>query len=135
MHEHLREQLSGVYTIRDLEAFCSGSKALVWRGLLGSSAEPGGLVEYVRRLPQLVPALVGFIRAVHFHLAPADCAARLRRRVEAALAASLRTQGGQVAAFQDEGVQYDPRLPQEEPVVVSCSAAAPIHGLPAQFEA
>jgi hypothetical protein len=57
-HEHLREQLAGLYTIRDPEAFCSGSKALVWRGLLGRSAEPGGLVEYVRRLPDLVPALV-----------------------------------------------------------------------------
>jgi hypothetical protein len=83
----------------------------------------------------LVPALVGFIHAVHFHLAPTGCEARLRRRAEAALAASLRAQGGRVAAFQDEGVRYDPRLPQEEPVAVSCSAAVPIHGLPAQFEA
>jgi hypothetical protein len=92
-------------------------------------------VEYVRRLLELAPALVGFIHAVHFHLAPTDCDARLRRRVEAALAASLRAQGGPVAAFQDEGVRYEPRLPQEEPVVVSCSAAVSIQGLPAQFEA
>lgn len=135
MQEHLREQLAGVYTIRDPEAFCSGSKVLVWRGLLGRSAEPDGLAGYVRRLPDLVPALVGFIHAIHFHLAPTGCDARLRRRMEAALAASFHAQGGRVAAFQDEGVRYDPRLPQEEPVIVSCSAAATIHGLPVQFEA
>jgi hypothetical protein len=135
MQEHLREQLAGVYTIRDPEAFCSGSKAVLWRGQLGRTAEPGGLVEYVRRLPDLVPALVGFIHAVHFHLAPTACDARLRRRVEAALAASFRAQGGRIAAFQDEGVRYDPLLAGEEPVVVACSAAVAIHGLPAQFEA
>jgi hypothetical protein len=135
MQEHLRDQLAGVYTICDPEAFCAGSRSLVWRGLWGRSAEPGGLAEYVRRLPHLVPALVGFIHAVHFHIAPTSCDDRLRRRVEAALAASFRAQGGRVAAFQDEGVRYAPRLPQEEPVVVSCSAAVAIHGLPAQFEA
>jgi hypothetical protein len=135
MQEHLRDQLAGVCTIRDSAAFCSGSKAIVWRGLLDKSAEPGGLTEYVRRLPDLVPVLVGFIHAGHFHLAPTSCDGRLRRRVEAALAATFRAQGGRVAAFQDEGVRYEPRLSHEEPVVVSCSAAAAIHGLPAEFEA
>lgn len=135
MQEHLRDQLAGIYSIRDPEAFCSGSKALVWRGLWGKSAEPGGLAEYVKRLPELVSALVGFIHAVRFHLAPTSCDARLRRRVEAALAASLNAQGGQVAAFLDEGVRYGPRLQHEEPVPVSCSAAVAIHGLPSQFEA
>jgi hypothetical protein len=135
MREHLCEQLAGVYTIRDPEAYCSGSKVLLWRGLLGKSAEPGGLAEYVKRLPDLAPALVRFIHAVHFHLAPTTSDNRLRRRVEAALAACFRAQGGRVAEFQDEGVRYEPRLPQEEPVVVSCSAAVAIHGLPSQFEA
>jgi len=89
----------------------------------------------VRRLPELAPALVRYIHAVHFHLAPLTCEKRLRRRVAAGLAASINAQGGRVAALTDEGVRYRPRLPHEEPVFVSCSATVAIHGLPGQFEA
>lgn len=133
--EHLRDQLAGIYAIREPEAFCSGSKAIVWHGLYGKSAEPGGLTEYAKRLPDLVPALIGYIHEIHFFLAPTSCDNRLRRRVEAALAAAFRSQGGQIAAFQEEGVRYEQQFPHGEPVVVYCSATVPIHGLPTQFEA
>lgn len=135
MREHLREQLAGAYTIRDPDAYRSGSKVLVWRGLLGRLAEPGGLPEYVKRLPDILPALLGFIHSVHFHLAATSCDTRMRRRVEAALAARFHAQTGRVATFQDEGVRYDPRLPHEAPVTVICSAVSDIIGLPSSFEA
>jgi hypothetical protein len=135
MQEHLRDQLAGMYSIRDPEAFCSGCNVIVWRGLWGNLAEPGGLAEYVTRLPELVQALVGFVHAIHFHLASTTCDTRLRRRMEGALAASFLAQGGQVAAFLEEGVRFYPRLSHEEPVAVACSSAAPILGLPSQFEA
>jgi hypothetical protein len=54
----------------------------------------------VRRLPELAPALVRYIHAVHFHLAPLIFEKRLRRRVEARLAASINAQGAALPLLQ-----------------------------------
>jgi hypothetical protein len=52
----------------------------MWGGLFSKASEQGGLIEYVRRLPELAPALAPCIYAVHFHLGALD----LRESVAAA---------------------------------------------------
>jgi hypothetical protein len=79
--------------------------------MYGMTAEPGGLMEFLSRMPELHPALSGFVRLMRFHLAPTNCDLRMRKRIEAALAwhiIGLREQG---CDPQDDGVVYHPRKP------------------------
>jgi hypothetical protein len=134
LHQHLSQQLAGMYHIYNPERFAFGHKHVLWRGLHGNDREPG-LAAFVERLPTLAPALAGFVRLMRFHLAPLTCDTRLRRRIEAALALHVSSQPGLVGSFQDAGIRYLPRRAGEEPVEVLCMSSAVLLGLPARLEA
>lgn len=130
MKDHLSQELSGMYHIHDPVLFRQGIKKCLWAGMYGKTAEPGGLMEFLSRMPELHEALSGFVRQMRFHLAPTNCDPRMRKRIEAALAShfiGLRNQG---CDLQDDGVVYRPRKPDEAPVEATIVSARPIAGLP-----
>lgn len=127
--EHLKDQLAGMYHIYDPGAFVRGVKEPLWSGMFGKSRERT-LSEFVRRLPELAPALVEFVRAMRFYLAPLAGDARIRKRIEAALADHFHAQGGVVAQFQDGDIHYERTRPGEVPLVLSCHWPGHIRGAP-----
>jgi hypothetical protein len=129
MNEHLTEQLSGRYRIYEPDAFAQGRKQLLWRGVYGPEAELS-VEGFVSLLPTLAPALVRFVRSMRFHLAPTSSSDRIRRRIEASLAAHLYSQGGAVGQFQDADIHYSPRVDREEPVAVQVTWQARPLGAP-----
>jgi len=128
--EHLRDQLAGVYAIYDPAALRLGTRRAIWKGVIGRDREPGGLSEYAHRLLELAPSVAALVQLYRFHLAPTTCESRIRRRVEAALASDVRSRAGIVGAFIEDGVRYEPRLPDEAALVISCSSKSPVQGLP-----
>ncbi len=133
MTKHLSQQLSGMYHIYEPNAFASGVKRVLWKGMYESTREKG-LGEFVNRLPTLVTSLVGFVRLMCFRVAPLDCDARVRTRIEAALSRHLRDQPEPVGPFQDNGIRYVHRRSDEEPILITCSPIEGILGLPATIE-
>ncbi|MBI4635382.1 MAG: GIY-YIG nuclease family protein [Candidatus Rokubacteria bacterium] len=127
--EHLKDQLAGMYHIYDPAAFVHGVKEPLWGGMFGKSHE-GSLSEFVVRLPKLATALVGFVRVIRFYLAPFAGDARIRKRIEAALADHFYAQGGIVGQFQDEGIHYERTRQGEAPLVVNCHWSGHIRGAP-----
>jgi hypothetical protein len=134
LHQHLSQQLAGMYHIYEPGLFAVGQKHALWRGMYGRDRE-SGLAAFVEYLPTLAPALVDFVRLMRFHLAPLTCHMRLRRRIEAALARHLSSQPGLVGSFQDMGIRYLPRRAGEEPIQVRCQSSVMLLGLPSHLEA
>ena len=134
MKEHLKEQLSGMYHIYEPTSFASGVKYVLWSGMYRPDIEEGGLGEFVNRLPKLADSLVGFVHLMRFRVALLDCEDRTRKRIEAALSQHLRQQPEPVGSFQDAGINYSPRKPNEEPILIRCSPTEEIRGLPATIE-
>ena len=134
MEEHLVEQLAGKYRFYEPAAFLRGQKRLVWRGVYGRRAEPG-VAAFAEQLPAFAPLLAQFIGNMRFLLAPTDCDDRARKRIEAALADWFMAQGEPVGSFQDQGVHYDRRRPEEPRIEVSLSWEVRPVGAPERLEA
>ena len=126
--EHLRDQLAGIYRIYDPEHFARGHKKLLWGGMLGKLREPS-LSDFIAKLPTVAPALAAFARMMRFQLAPLDCDAPLRQRVEAAIADHFYAQEGLVGDFQDDDISYR-RSPLADSYVVKCSWSCALKGAP-----
>jgi hypothetical protein len=127
--EHFKEQLAGWYRLYDPTLMRAGKKRLLWRGMYGRDKEESPTL-FVAQLPSLAPALQSYVRLIRFHLAPVDVEARLRKRIEAALAAHLRDQPGPVGSFQDIDIRYHPRRANELPVHVVVRTSVALEGLP-----
>jgi hypothetical protein len=134
MHQHLSQQLAGMYHIYDPGLFAVGQKHALWRGMYGNDRE-AGLADFVERLPTFALALADFVRLMRFYLAPLTCDTRLRRRIDAALARHFYRQPGLVGSFQDAGIRYVRRCAGDEPIDVRCQSSALLLGLPACLEA
>jgi hypothetical protein len=127
--EHLKEQLSGWYRLNDPQAMQTGSRVAIWPGLYGASAQKT-VAPFVEQLSTMAPALRAFVHMVRFHLATYEGDARMRKRIEAAIAQHLYRQPEPVGSFQEADIHYDPRLPQEAAVEVIVRSGVPIQGLP-----
>jgi hypothetical protein len=129
MRSHYQEQLSGMYHIYDPELFSLGEKRELWQGVYGKGGERD-FHKFLDILPSLVPSLIRFVGIIHFHVAPMNCERRPRRRFEAALANHLYGQPGAIGAFQDKGIHYDPRLINENPIMVKIDCPQEVLGIP-----
>ena len=134
MDEHLAEQLSGRYRIYKPEAFLRGEKDLLWRGVYGRGAKPN-VAGFVDKLPIWASALVQFVRAIRFHVAPTTCSDRLRKRIEAALADHLKHYEEPIGSFQEEDVQYRLRRAEEEAITVNITWQQKPLGVPEWLKA
>ena len=134
MDEHLTKQLSGRYRLYEPNAFLRREKNLLWRGVYGRGAEPN-IVGFVTQLPNWAPALVQFVRAIRFHVAPTTCSDRLRKRIEAALADYLKLCEEPIGSFQEKDVQYIKRRAEEEPIIVNIPWQQNVLGVPDLLEA
>jgi hypothetical protein len=127
--QHFKEQLAGWYRLYDPTLMRAGTKRLLWRGMYGRDKEETP-TPFIAQLPTLAPALQSYVRLIRFHLAPVEVEARLRKRIEAALAAHLRAQPGPAGTFQDTDIRYQPRRPNELPVHVVVRTSVALEGLP-----
>ena len=133
LEEHLYEQLSGRYRFYEPTAFLRGEKLPRWRGVYGQGGKPD-VSDFVRQLPDLAGDLAAFVRSMRFVIAPTPCPNRERRRIEASPAAHFRSQQGPVGPFQDSGIHYEPRLPDEPPLQVHFTWSERPVGAPDRLE-
>lgn len=123
-----------MYDIDNPLALRSGSSRTLWRGMYGPDREDS-LVDYVRRLPRLAPNLARYIRTIRFYVAPLTARHRHRERIDAAIAAHLRSQDGFARDFQDPNVRYRPRRQGESSFRLRCIWPVPLVGAPRNLEA
>ena len=132
MHEHLKEQLAGMYDIHDPSSLRRGATKVLWRGMYGGDREES-LEEYVRRLPKLSPALACYIQMIRFYIAPLRAGRRLLERVEAAIVDHLRSRK-RLYHEMFEGVRYRARRRGERPLCLRCTWPRQLLGVPRRLE-
>lgn len=129
MLEHYKEHASGMYHLYDPERFAKGEKISLWPGRYDVGERKTAL-ECIVAYPHLCRAITELTGIYRFLLAPLECDARLRRRIEAAIAAELMCQSDPMGSFQEPGVRYHPRRGSESSLHIDVESAVPILGMP-----
>lgn len=133
MREHVEGYLIGLYRLHEPVSFAKGERNLVWEGMW----EPGTqnrVGEFLERYDALSGIISETLRPLRVMLIPIDGDARMRERVEAAIALHLRSQPGVVGAFQEHDIRYRPGREGERPIAVRFNLPIPIVGLPDELE-
>lgn len=128
--EHFQEHFSGCYHLYEPTSFSKGSKEdCLWRGKYDKSFK-FSIASFIERITELTPAIIELGKLYRFFLASIDGDRRLRQRIEAAIARHLYDQPGLIGQFQDKGIRYKPKRPDEEEILVSIESEVKIMGLP-----
>jgi hypothetical protein len=129
MQEHYKEHAACFYHLYSPAEFATGVKLLVWPGRYDPEEERS-TIECVGQYSRLAPYVAELTSLYRFLVAPLSADARVRRRIEAALALSLYSQPDPIGSFQDRGIRYSPRLPEEDPIPCNFASVVPVLGLP-----
>lgn len=127
--EHFQEHFSGCYHVYEPTSFSKGNKDCLWAGKYDKSFK-FSIVSFIERITELTPVIIELAKLYTFFLAPIDCEKRLRQRVEAAIAEHLYNQPGLIGQFQDKGIRYKPKKPEEEGIWFFIEAEPKVMGLP-----
>ena len=127
--EHFQEHFSGCYHLYEPTSLSKGNKVCLWPGKYDKSFK-FSIGSFLERVTELMPTIIELAKLYRFFLAPMECETRLRQRVEASIANHLYNQPGLIGQFQDKGIRYKPRKPEEEGIWLSIEADPRIMGLP-----
>ncbi|MGB6476865.1 MAG: hypothetical protein WBF04_22660 [Candidatus Sulfotelmatobacter sp.] len=132
LRQHYEELVSARYHVYSAVEFARGEKLMLWPGRWDVKDRKSD-AECQANRSRLSEPIREMISQFRFFLAPLTCDMRMRRRIEAAIALPLYALSGNVGAFQDRGVIYQPRTEDEEPVECVISAPMPFLGVPERF--
>lgn len=110
MKEHFIHTLGGYARIYDPAALLRGEKILLWGGLWKSTRQDH-FGEFLERYCELAPVIQQFLCQLQIFLLPIDSEARVRRRIESAIANYLYKQPTPVGQFMDSDIRYLKDLP------------------------
>lgn len=134
LRQHYEELVSARYHVYSAAEFARGEKVALWPGRWDVKYRKSD-DECRANCARLSDSIREMMLVLRFFLAPLSCDKRARQRMEAAIALALYDAPGLAGTFQDLGVRYWPRLPNEEPV--ECVVSAPVRflGLPERLSA
>ncbi len=132
LHEHYLEHAAAMYHVFSPAEFARGEKIVLWPGRYDASNRRSTR-ECIANYLQLTREIHELAFLFRFFVAPLSSDARLRRRIEAAIADALYSAPGVVGAFQDRGIHYDRRLDDEKPVRFTIVSPVPLLGLPGEL--
>lgn len=130
---HYLEHAAGMYHLHEPTMFAKGKKKLVWSGRYDSENKKS-VSECILVYPRLTAVIHELTQILRFHLAPLSCEARMRRRIEAAIAGHLYQQPGMVGSFQDK-IRYQPRRGDEAAISVRLETSCPVLGFASELDA
>lgn len=132
LRQHYEELVSARYHVYSAAEFARGEKLALWPGRWDVTDRKSD-EECKANCARLSNQIKEMMLALRLLLAPLACDKRTRQRIEAAIAQPLYSVPGKVGAFQDRGVRYDPRLPDEQPIACVVGSPVPILGVPERF--
>lgn len=132
MQEHYKEHAAGFYHLNEVDGLMQGRREMVWPGLwhAGRRATPSLCVQQLLKLAPVIDALNQTYR---FYVSPVECPTRLRRRIEAAIVRELVALPPPAGTFQEEGIRYHGRKPNEEPITCRLLNGDKLKGLPCEL--
>lgn len=134
MKEHTIQTLGGNYRVSDPDQLCQGVDEIVWNGLWRRGTRDK-LPEYLDRFTDLAPVIKRQLLAVRVLVAPFQGERRVRRRIEAALAAHIWNQPPPASSLLPRDIRYHAQRGDEEPIPVRVLRDVEVLGFPVMFEA
>ncbi len=124
LRQHYKELVCARYHVYSAVEFARGEKLALWPGHW-DVADRKSDEECRANCDRISGQIQEMALVLRFFLAPLSCDKRTRQRIEAAIAKPLYAVPGKVGAFQDQGILYYPRMPNEQPF--ACVAGPPFH--------
>ena len=134
MKDHMIQCLGGNYRICEPLLFSQGKRELIWNGLWQKEVRDC-IPDFVDNYIELAPKIKEYLELLRVFVAPIETTPRIRRRIEGAMAFSLREQPSPVGTFIGDAIRYSRRSVDEEPIEVSISCSHRILGLNAELSA
>jgi hypothetical protein len=129
MKDHMIQSLGGNYRICDAEQLLKGRKEILWNGMWRKGTRDLMPVFVDEKYVELAPRIRNFLRVLDIFIAPIETDRRTRRRIEGAIAFSLREQADPVGSIVTEDVRYTGRKQGETPIQVTIASSAELFGL------
>jgi len=134
MKDHMIQCLGGNYRIWEPLLFSRGKKELIWNGLWKKEVRDC-IPDFVDNYIELAPKIKEYLELIRVFVTPFETTTRIRRRIEGAIALSIREQPSPVGTFIESDIRYNRRGVDEEPIEVSISCNHKILGLNADLSA
>lgn len=132
--EHMIQTLGGNYRVSDPSLLRQGVDRVLWNGLW-RKGERHKIAEFVVRYEEFAPAVKALLELARLFVAPLDVNKRTLKRVEGAIAAKIKGEGGLPAALLPADIRYLTRRKEEAAILVRIEAESYIHGLPSEVTA
>ncbi|MCL5959335.1 MAG: hypothetical protein M1358_08445 [Chloroflexi bacterium] len=120
--------MGGNYRICNATAMRQGTEDVLWDGLWRRGTRHK-FPELLKRYEELAPRIKEFLQAKVVFVAATDCDRVLRRRIEGAIAAALRSDSI-ASSLLPSDVRYRTRMSRETPVEVRIESDHQIIGFP-----
>ena len=126
--KHIIQTLGGNYRVCDVTAMLQGNQEVLWDGLWRKGTRDK-LPEFVKRYAELAPQIKTFLKSQKVFIAVTDCHQRLRKRIEGAIASSLRS-NKTASSLLPADIRFRTRQRGETPVMIAITSEWEIEGLP-----
>lgn len=133
MKDHMIQCLGGNYRICDAEQLLEGRKIILWNGMWRKGTRDLMPMFVDEKYVELAPRIRDYLKVLDIFVAPFDTDKRTRRRIEGAIAFSLREQDDPIGSFISEDVRYSGRKQNETPIQVAITSSAKLLGLDHQL--
>lgn len=132
MKEYIINTLGGNYRICDPDALERGETKLLWNGMWREGTREN-LPQYLRDSSRLFEAAKRNLMLEKIFIAPLDVEDRMRRRIEGAIAKSVRKDKTASSLFPPD-IRVLGRLTTEVPIPIRIRTSCEILGLPEQLD-
>jgi hypothetical protein len=133
--QHIKDQLSGVYSIYDPQKLVEGKLTRRWNGMYWKAGAWKRTADFLGNLEKHSKWNFELLNAYRIFLAPLGYEDRILERIEAAIVHCLRANKGIVSSMQDPKIRYRPKLKKEAPFNVRIISPCSILGLPEELKA
>ncbi len=120
--------LRGNYRVCDVTEMQQGIQKVLWEGLLRIGTRDK-LPEFISRYEELAPHIIALLKAQVIFVAVTECDHTLRKRIEGAIAFSLRS-NNIASSLLPSDIRYQRRKSGEASVSVALRSKSEIEGLP-----
>lgn len=134
MKDHMIQCMGGNYRVCDAGWLLKGERKILWNGMWRKGTRDLMLV-FVEKYVKLAPEIRAYLEVLDIFVAPVQVSKRIRRRIEGAIAFSLRQGPAPIGNFITEDVRYFGRKDDEVPIQVMISSNEKLLGLDSQIMA
>jgi hypothetical protein len=133
--EHFQLYASGIYSVRDADAFLRGEEIYLHRGPLWRKDAWRASQPFIDNFAKLAVHLDRTLAAIQIFVAPLTAEQRVRRRIESALVTAFYDLPSAARTLFPAGFRRWLRRSDEAPLMVRCTNPPSILGFPHSFEA